>query len=40
MYQGFRQSYHQNLVMIIYGACVDLLVNYYYETALAHFGLA
>ena len=40
VYEGFLQSYDQKLGMKSYGACVDLLVNYYYETALAHFGLA
>lgn len=40
VYEGFLQSYDQKLGMRSYGACVDLLVNYYYETALAHFGLA
>lgn len=39
VYEGFLQSYDQKLGMRSYGACVDLLVNYYYETALAHFGL-
>ena len=40
VYEGFLQSYDQKLGMRSYGACVDLLVNYYYDTALAHFGLA
>ena len=40
VYEGFLQSYDQKLGMRSYGAYVDLLVNYYYETALAHFGLA
>lgn len=40
VYEGFLQSYDQKLGMRSYGACVDLLVNYYYETALAHFGFA
>ena len=33
LYDGFLQSYGQELGMKSYGACVDLLVNYYYETA-------
>jgi len=33
LYEGFLQSYGQELGMKSYGACVDLLVNYYYETA-------
>ena len=40
VYEGFLQSYDQKLGMRSYGACVDLLVNYYYDTALAHFDLA
>ena len=40
VYEGFLKSYAQKLGMKSYGACVDLLVNYYYDTALAHFGLA
>ncbi len=39
VYEGFLQSYDQNLGMKSYGACVDLLVNYYYAEAAAHFGL-
>ena len=35
VYEGFLQSYDQKLGLKSYGACVDLLVNYYYETALA-----
>lgn len=35
VYEGFLQSYDQELGMKSYGACVDLLVNYYYATALA-----
>ena len=35
VYEGFLQSYDQELGLKSYGACVDLLVNYYYETALA-----
>ena len=33
VYEGFLQSYDQKLGLKSYGACVDLLVNYYYETA-------
>ena len=39
VYEGFLQSYDQTLGMRSYGACVDLLVNYYRETARALFGL-
>lgn len=35
VYEGFLQSYDQKLGLRSYGACVDLLVNYYYETAMA-----
>ena len=35
VYEGFLQSYDQKLGLKSYGACVDLLVNYYYEAALA-----
>lgn len=35
VYEGFLQSYDQKLGLKSYGACVDLLVNYYDETALA-----
>jgi hypothetical protein len=35
VYESFLQSYDQELGLRSYGACVDLLVNYYYETALA-----
>lgn len=31
VYEGFLQSYDQYLGMKSYGACVDLLVNYYYS---------
>lgn len=31
VYESFLQSYDQNLGLKSYGACVDLLVNYYYE---------
>lgn len=33
VYEGFLQSYDQNLGLKSYGACVDLLVNYYENTA-------
>lgn len=33
VYEGFLYSYDQNLGLKSYGACVDLLVNYYYDTA-------
>ena len=33
VYENFLYSYDQNLGLKSYGACVDLLVNYYYETA-------
>lgn len=39
IYEGFLQSYDQTLGMKSYGACVDLLVNYYYAEAAAHFDL-
>ena len=39
VYEGFLQSYDQELGMRSYGACVDLLVNYYAEEAAAYFGL-
>lgn len=38
VYEGFLQSYDQTLGMKSYGACVDLLVNYYYEEAAAYYG--
>lgn len=31
-YEGFLYSYDQHLGLKSYGACVDLLVNYYYDT--------
>ena len=34
VYEGFLQSYDQKLGLKSYGACVDLLVHYYYEAAL------
>ena len=36
VYEGFLQSYGQTLGMKSYGACVDLLVNYYYGDALEY----
>ena len=33
VYEGFLQSYDQDLGLKSYGACVDYLVNYYYEAA-------
>lgn len=38
VYEGFLQSYDQKLGMRSYGACVDLLVNYYHEQALEYLG--
>ncbi len=35
VYEGFLQSYDQDLGLKSYGACVDLLVNYYCDAALA-----
>ena len=40
VYENFLQSYDQHLGMKSYGACVDLLVNYYYDEAAAHFGMS
>ena len=37
IYDGFLKSYDQALGMKSYGACVDLLVNYYYDEAVAYF---
>ena len=34
VYEGFLHSYDQTLGLKSYGACVDLLVNYYYELSL------
>ena len=34
VYEGFLQSYDQELGLKSYGACVDLLVNYYYADSL------
>ena len=39
VYEGFLQSYEQTLGMRSYGACVDLLVNYYAGEAAAFFSL-
>ena len=33
VYEGFLHSYDQTLGLKSYGACVDLLVNYYYGDA-------
>lgn len=38
VYENFLYSYDQELGLKSYGACVDLLVNAYYETALADEG--
>lgn len=35
VYEGFLQSYGQELGLKSYGACVDLLVNYYYPKAIS-----
>ena len=35
VYENFLYSYDQDLGLKSYGACVDLLVNYYYDTASA-----
>ena len=37
VYEGFLQSYEQKLGMRSYGACVDLLVNYYRPAAAVYF---
>lgn len=39
IYDSFLKSYDQELGMKSYGACVDLLVNYYYDEALEYFGI-
>ena len=39
VYEGFLQSYDQELGMRSYGACVDLLVKFYRADAAAYFGL-
>ena len=36
VYENFMYSYDQTLGLRSYGACVDLLVNYYYESALQY----
>lgn len=38
VYESFLQSYDQTLGLRSYGACVDLLVNYYYINAEALYG--
>ena len=38
VYEGFLQSYDQKLGLQSYGACVDLLVNYYIDEAEAFYG--
>ena len=38
VYEGFLQSYGQKLGLQSYGACVDLLVNYYYTIACTELG--
>ena len=38
VYEGFLYSYDQNMGLKSYGACVDLLVNYYFEQACAALG--
>ena len=40
VYEGFLQSYEQTLGLRSYGACVDLLVNYYADAARARFASA
>lgn len=40
VYEGLLYSYDQQLGLKSYGACVDLLVNYYYEDALEYFETA
>ena len=37
VYEGFLYSYDQSMGLRSYGACVDLLVKYYYEQAAAAF---
>ena len=39
VYEGFLQSYDQTLGMRSYGACVDLLVNYYDAAACEYFAV-
>ena len=36
VYENFMYSYDQTMGLRSYGACVDLLVNYYYDTALQY----
>lgn len=36
VYENFMYSYDQHMGLKSYGACVDLLVNYYYEEAAGH----
>ena len=38
VYESFLQSYDQTLGMKSYGACVDLLINYYYDSVAALHG--
>ena len=38
VYESFLYSYDQTLGLKSYGACVDLLVNYYYELSLTNVG--
>lgn len=40
VYEGFLQSYEQTLGMRSYGACVDLLVSYYADSARTRLGSA
>lgn len=40
VYEGFLYSYDQDLGLKSYGACVDLLVNYYYEDAVTFYNNA
>ena len=40
VYEGFLQSYEQTLGLRSYGACVDLLVNYYADAARVRFASA
>ena len=39
IYEQFLQSYSQELGLQSYGACVDLLVNYYIKDAKDHYGI-
>ncbi len=38
VYEGLLYSYDQHLGLKSYGACVDLLVNYYYDAAIEYLG--